>query len=96
MKEIRLIFDNDMNRKYYNMPCCYPLVETGFKLPKTLIKEYVLEGTNEEGKTFSIHVTDNRARLTKHSVDWKVQKLRFIPAASHGCDEFRLFSFDIR
>lgn len=96
VKEIRLIFDNDMNRKYYNMPCCYPLVETGFKLPKTLIKEYVLEGTNEEGKTFSIHVTDNRARLARHSVDWKVQKLRFIPAASHGCDEFRLFSFDIR
>ncbi len=26
VREIRLVFDNDMNRGYHNMPCNYPLV----------------------------------------------------------------------
>ena len=78
------------------MPCCYPLVETKFKLPKTLLKEYVIEGTNENGEVFSLHVTDNRARLARHNVDWKIKKLRFIPLSTHGCDSFRLFGFEIK
>ena len=93
---IRLVFDNDMNRKYHNMPCCYPLVETKFKLPKTLIKEYLIEGINESGDVFSLRVTDNHLRFVKHSVDWKIKKLRFIPLSTHGCDSFRLFGFEIK
>ena len=96
IREIRLIFDNDMNRKYHNMPCFYPLVETKFKLPSTLIKEYIIEGINEIGDVFSLRVTDNHLRFVKHSVDWKVKKLRFIPISTHGCVSFRLFDFEIK
>ena len=94
--EIRLIFDNDMNRKYHNMPCYYPLVETKFKLPKTLIKEYIIEGSSESGDVFSVRVTDNHLRFVKHTVNAKLNRIRFIPISTHGCDSFRLFDFEIK
>ena len=96
IREIRLVFDNDMNRKYHNMPCSYPLVETRFKLPQTLIKEYFLEAEDSAGERFALHVTDNHQRLVKHFVDWKIRILRFIPIETHGCEDFRLFDFEMK
>ena len=92
---IRLIFDNDMNRKYHNMPCNYPLVQERFKLPNTLIKEYKIEGETSDGECVSIHVCDNHQRFVRHAVDWKVKKIRFTPMTTHGCEQFRLFDFEI-
>lgn len=94
--EIRLVFDADMNRKYHNMPCSYPLHETRFKLPKTLIKEYKIEFENEAGEISCIHVTDNHQRLVKHKADACAKRVRFIPLSTNGHDDFRLFSFEIR
>ena len=92
---IRLIFDSDLNRKYHNMPCNYPLVQTEFKLPETLIREYKLQGINENGEVKEIYVTDNRRRLAKHKINWFVKTIRFIPLATYGADHFRLFSFEV-
>ena len=94
--EIRLIFDNDMNRNYHNMPCNYPLVQTKFKLPKTLIKAYRIEGEGENGQQFSIVVEDNHQRFVKHAVDWKVKSLRFVPLSTHGHGAFHLFDFEVK
>ena len=96
ISEIRLVFDNDMNRKYHNMPCNYPLVQTKFKLPATLICEYEIRGESEGGEIFSLRVSDNRQRFVKHSVNWKVKSLKFIPISTHGCDRFRLFDFECK
>ncbi len=94
--EIRLVFDNDMNRKYHNMPCCYPLHETRFKLPKTLIKEYRIEFENEHGEVSELHVTDNHLRFVRHKVCENAKHVRFIPVSTNGSEDFRLFSFEIR
>ena len=94
--KIRLVFDNDMNRKYHNMPCNYPLIETKFKLPQTLIKEYRIEGRNSDGQEFTISVCDNHQRFVCHYVDWKINKISFIPISTHGCDSFRVFDFEIQ
>ena len=94
--QIRLIFDNDMNRKYHNMPCNYPLVQTKFKLPKTLIKEYKIEGENSNGETFTLCVSDNHQRFVRHFVKWKIKKIRFIPISTRGCEQYRLFDFEIQ
>ena len=96
VSEIRLVFDNDMNRKYHNMPCNYPLVQTKFKLPKTLIRAYRIEGENSDGERFSLYISDNHQRFVRHSVKWKVKKIRFVPIATHGCEGFRLFDFEIQ
>ena len=96
IKQIRLVFDNDMNRDYHNMPCNYPLVQEKFKLPKTLIKEYKLEGVSDSGEVFSLHIKDNHLRFVKHSVNQSLKSLRFIPISTHGAEDFRLFDFEIK
>ena len=96
VREIRLVFDNDMNRNYHNMPCNYPLIQEKFRLPKTLIKEYVVEGVNEKGETFRLHIPDNHQRFVRHKVNWRVKRVRFLPIATHGSENFRLFDFEIQ
>jgi hypothetical protein len=77
------------------MPCNYPLVQTRFKLPKTLIKEYKIKGISKNGEVKEIHITDNHQRFIKHPVDWDVSTVRFIPIATFGSKDFRLFDFEI-
>ena len=77
------------------MPCNIPLVQNKFKLPKTLIREYKIEGISENGDTFKIYVNDNHQRFVKHSVDWCVKTVRFVPITTFGVEPFRLFDFEI-
>ena len=92
---IRLVFDSDLNRDYHNMPCSYPLVQTKFKLPETLIKEYKIEIISENGAVESLYIDDNHQRFVKHKINRKANKIRFIPIASWGCSELRLFDFEV-
>lgn len=94
--EIRLVFDSDLNRKYHNMPCNYHLVQTKFRLPETLIKEYKIQGISENGEIKEIHITDNHQRFVKHCVDWCVKTIRFVPISAFGSKEFRLFDFEVK
>ena len=95
IKEIRLVFDSDLNRDYLNMPHYYPLNETKFKLPETLICDYIIEITDSSGNISRIKVENNRRRLALHSVDLNAVSVRFIPLSSHGSGDFRLFGFEV-
>ena len=94
--EIRLIFDSKLNRGYHNMPCCYPLNEITCKLPETLIKKYIIEGENSKGEIFKLEVDNSHLRFVKHKIGKKLCRLRFIPLETNGCEEFRVFSFEIK
>ncbi|MBE6698208.1 MAG: FAD-dependent oxidoreductase [Ruminococcaceae bacterium] len=94
--QIRLVFDSDLDRNYDNMPCNYPLVQTKYCVPHTLVREYRIEGESESGEQFCLHVTDNRQRFVRHCVDWRVKTVRIVPLATHGCEQYRIFSFDVR
>ena len=96
INEIRLVFDSDLNRNYHNMPFNYPLVQPDYKLPETLIKEYRIEFENENGEIEAIEIGNNHLRFVKHRVNKLAKKVRFIPLASNGSDEMRLFSFEIK
>lgn len=95
IRGIRLVFDSDLNRNYYNMPCNYPLNEERFKIPKTLIKEYRIEAESADGKTYSLCVDNNYQRFVRHHVDWKVKTVRFVPVSTNGSEEFRVFDFEL-
>lgn len=95
INRIRLVFDSDFNRNYHNMPCNYPLVQTKFKLPQTLIREYRIEGITENGEVSEIYVKDNHQRFVQHGIDWCVKRVRFVPLATFGAEQFRLFDFEI-
>lgn len=73
VNRIRLVFDSNLNRNYHNMPCNYPLVQEKFKLPDTLVKEYRIEGENENGEKYEIRVKNNHQRFVVHKVDWCVK-----------------------
>ncbi len=93
--EVRLIFDTDLNRISYNMPYSYPLVEPHLRLPETIITQYRLEGVDSTGRVFTLSVEENHQRFVKHSLDWQVERIRFVPLATNGCKEFRLFDFEV-
>ncbi len=94
LKEIRLVFDSDFNREYHNMPCNYPLKETRYKLPKTLITEFQIEICDHKGEikrdTFA-----NHQRFVKLPINQNVKSIKFIPLKTNGCENFRLFSFEV-
>lgn len=96
ISQIRLVFDSNLNRAYQNMPCSYPIEEKKFKLPDTLIKEYIIEGCDKNGNLQRISVKDNHQRFVMHDVDWCVSTVRFIPVSTHGCSEFRIFDFELK
>lgn len=96
ISQIRLVFDSNLNRAYQNMPCNYPLEEKKFKLPDTLIKEYIIEGCDKNGNIQRISVMDNHQLFVLHEVDWCVSTVRFIPVSTHGCSEFRIFDFELK
>lgn len=95
VSEIRLVFDSNLNRKYQNMPCRFPLIEEQYQLPDTLIKEYRMEGVSEDGEIHTITIHNNHQRFVKHKVDWYVKEVRFIPLSTYGCKTCNLFAFEI-
>ena len=95
IQQVRLIFDSNLNRNYHNMPCNYPLVQERFKLPETLIKEYIIEGTDDSGKDVILHIKDNHQRFVVHDIKRNLRNIRFVPLATHGCTDFRVFNFEI-
>lgn len=94
IRNIRLVFDSDLNREYHNMPCNYPLVETKYKLPETLIKKYKIIGSGPNGEQI-LDMDHNHQRFVCHQVDWTVNSIRFVPLETHGSEEFRVFDFEI-
>ena len=93
--KIRLVFDSNLNRDYHNMPCNIKLHEDKFSLPSTLIKEYRIEGYGENGEMKTISVNDNHHRFVLHDVNWRINKIKFIPISTHGDEKFRLFNFEV-
>lgn len=95
IKQVRLVFDSNLNREYHNMPCNFPLNEERFFLPHTLIKEYRIEGYDKNGIVKTVTITDNHHRFVTHSFDCCVTKIKFIPVSTHGDEKFRVFDFEI-
>lgn len=96
VKEIRLVFDSDLNRNYHNMPCNYPLVQTGYHIPETLVKAYRIEGISENGDIQTLQINENHQRFVTHKVDWNVKTVRLVPQRTYGCQSYRIFNFEIQ
>ena len=90
VKEVRLIFDSNLNREEHNMPCCYPLHETKYKVPETLIRSFEIDGTN-----CVLNIEENHQRFVRLPLNWNVSKITFRPKTTYGAKDFRLFSFEV-
>lgn len=96
VSSIRLVFDSNLNRTYHNMPCCYHLHETKYRLPETIIKEYKIESEDSSGNKNTVFISDNHERFVCHSIGKKVKKIKFVPLKTNGAPQFRLFSFELK
>ncbi|MDD4689282.1 MAG: FAD-dependent oxidoreductase [Eubacteriales bacterium] len=92
---VKIVFDSFLSRKYHNMPCYYPIVQEQFQLPDTIIKKFKLEYILGNGEKEEIVIEDNRQRFIKIPFGKKISSIRLVPLETWGCDEYRVFSFEL-
>ena len=95
IREIRIVFDSNLNRGH-DFPWHYPLHDTRFRLPETLVTAYTIEAESESGEVTRIEVGENHRRLVRHAVDLRAKTVRLIPQKTAGSTDARLFSFEIK
>lgn len=92
---VRIVFDSDLNRGYHNMPCCYPLDEKNYKLPKTLVRDFEVIYTTADGVSEILSVKNNRKRFVKLSVAKDVAEIKLKPLSGWGCEKAGIFAFEV-
>lgn len=97
IKEIRLVFDSDLNRRIKNMPCNFPLKgHPSFCVPETLIREFTIEYLSADDTWKTVFSTDNNyQRFVRIPVDLKAKAIKLTVGKINGEERARIFSFDI-
>lgn len=91
---IRVIFDSNLNRKVYNMPCRFLLKTPYLEVPATLIRTFSIEIVDENGEKTTVSY-ENHQRFVRIPVEKKIRSVRLIPTATWGAEEYRIFSFEV-
>lgn len=94
ISEIRLIFDSNLNRPKYNMPCMYKLNEQNYKVPKTLVKAYKIIAHTANGNVVVYETTNNRQRMNKIKTQITADKITVVPTQTWGNQTVNIFSVD--
>ena len=95
MQGIRIVFDSDLNRSYQNMPCIIKLKEDRFRLPKTLIKDFDIVVTAQDGTAEIYHYKNSHNRLLTLSISGTYTCVRLVPLTTYGAETFNVFSFEV-
>jgi hypothetical protein len=97
IKELRFVFDSDLNRNIHNMPCNYPLNDNSWHVPETMLKQFKIEAKDENYNWLLVNeVTNNYQRLVRIPVNITTKAIRFIPLKTWGADKVHVFSWDVR
>lgn len=96
VRQVRLIFDSDLNRDPHNMPCRHRL-NPDWTLPATLVKAFRLEGRDASGSWRELFFTaTNHQRLCRIAVNIELSAIRLTPISTWGDDAgCKIFSFDV-
>ena len=102
--KVRFVFDSDLDRVTLPGDVCERqhsmranVIDASLKMcmPKTLVKEFKIEITDENGKITEINESLNIKRLVLIDVSAKVKSVKFIPTATWGMDEVNIYAFEI-
>ena len=97
VRQLRIIFDSDLNRTSLNLPCSYPLNPTPRYVPTSMTKGFCIDIQNDNGDWNTVFETDNNYhRLFSLPLDVKASSVRLALRGSWGNQNVRLFAFDIR
>lgn len=96
ISEIKLVFDSNLPREYYNMPCAMALYEPDYRTPITLVKSYVVTA-NVDGKEVVVaENTNNYQRHVRVPVDVTTDKLTLKMTETWGDEKFKVFGFEVK
>ena len=95
IESLRLVFDSHFNRNYHNMPSCYPLHETKYRMPETLMREYDVVGLLDGKEIPLLQVRENRCRLCRHEIGRTLDAVRVIPRRTWGSPAARILAMDV-
>lgn len=95
IQQARFIFDSDLREKK-RMPCTVGMPTKECRVPKSLVKSFIIEAENDDGSWKIIHTeTNNYYRLVKVSLDVKTKAIRFTPQETWGSEKVKVFAFEV-
>ncbi len=106
IEQVRLVFDSDLNRRTWNdvdknikrfpMRCNVFQHQKPLSIPQTLIKSFRLEVFEGEDRWRTVYREDcNYQRLVRVNLDLSASRIRLVPETTWGCEDARLFAFDV-
>jgi hypothetical protein len=96
IKEVRLVFDSDLNRKQLNLPCSYPLNAEPRQLPACLTKAFRIDVEQEDGSWQESFRTEcNTQRFVHVPIEATTSAVRLTVDETWGDDQAGLFGFEI-
>jgi len=97
VRELRFVFDSDLNRADTNMLAWYPLDNEPVGTPTTLVCAFRVESLDGDGNwTVVAREDDNHQRLVRIPTHFEAHAVRFIPEQTWGAEEAHVFSFEVR
>ena len=107
IKTARIVFDSDLNRKSWGgnikwylrdfpMRCNIFLGDKSVDVPKTLVRQFIIEVDVGDGIWHTVYAEDNNyQRLVRIPINCLAQRIRLTPQETWGNHTVRLFAFDV-
>ncbi|MCL2517861.1 MAG: FAD-dependent oxidoreductase [Oscillospiraceae bacterium] len=105
VNKVRIIFDSDLDRntlpgdgveRTHTMRASVKNDSPVMCVPKTLVKEYLIELADENGNMYRFYKeTENRKRFVTIDIQKEVSAVRLVPISTWGEDRANIISFDL-
>jgi len=96
VRQLRFVFDSDLNRPEKATPANYPLHSEPVGVPQTLVRAFRVEVVDAGGAWYTVTcVENNYQRLVRLNVDVTTRALRFVPESTWGAEQAHVFAWDV-
>ena len=96
IREMRFVFDSNLNRREKNMASNYPLNMEPVTTPQAMLRVFRVEARGENGVWDTIiREKNNYQRLVNLKTEALTPAVRFIPEATWGSERVHLFAWDV-
>jgi len=97
VRQLRFVFDSDLNRPEKATPANYPLHIEPVGVPQTLVRTFRVEAADASGAWYTVtRVDNNYQRLVWLDCDVTTRAIRFFPESTWGAEQAHVFAWDIR
>ncbi|MDD3473942.1 MAG: FAD-dependent oxidoreductase [Syntrophaceae bacterium] len=96
IRNIRLVFDSNLNRQIKNSRCSWPLNYTDAKIPPTLVVDFDIEVKRQDGSWNNIaQIKDNYKRLVNIKCNHETSAIKLTIRRTHNNKTAEIFAFDM-